>query len=273
MAFIVEINGVNYFAPESREDVTLQDAIDMEKFIDDYMPPGLKTFYFSAESEKKELALKDLSEQKVMRYFREFLIKFMKLPRDISNMVPVAGDWSMQNLHDLFLKVIVWPKDEEVEATNIIIGTDGDTYYHHPDQINAIGDTTPFKDLTYGEWEAAQTIRSSFQKLKKGHLSALPYMFGVMFRKKTSSLLGGEPIYEKYNPDFLDKRAKMFSGISLQKALNAYFFFAKEKTQSLQTMQQFLKEAEAEGLLAWSGLDLKSVLQKTKYSPEEDLTL
>lgn len=223
---ILEIEDKKFNAPSGWDELTHDQFVELNEFHDTTFPESLQ--------DKKLEEYTDEDERALVKYAKELIVSFFKIPNDLANQLRVNGDNSIMDAYWMVHKFLSMPDESEIKIKHTF-KYKKKNYYCAKDSIDHIAGN-PNPDATWLEYEEASTIQSNMKALMDNKLNPLAMLTAIMYR----------PAKEAYDSDKVKDRAELFRGLTMDKIFGAVFFLMSHKITSLKSISHYLKEEEAE---------------------------
>ncbi|MEK0324443.1 MAG: hypothetical protein QQN63_01960 [Nitrosopumilus sp.] len=213
----IEVEDKTYQAPEDWHELECGKFQEWSEYAENNMPQVLKDKYF----EGKEIELTEAHELECLKWYGQFVNHCTGLVVKDLPMSTEDGFGVVDLYHHLF-KFLLTP-EEPTDLTGF--SHNGKAYRRKDKVLDPLGKEIPMKGATYGEYEEQATLVDQFSKLKKG-LNYLHYLTAMIYT----------------NEDVLDKRAKDFKTLPMDKVWSGYFFLGTHLTTLTKSLQHYLGE-------------------------------
>jgi hypothetical protein len=211
---LLEVEGFYYKLPDSWEDLTLDDFIEINE-------------------RAKEAPDKDATEGEKMSFYLDFISDF-GIPKEHLRKVKLldANDNGMGilNLFNHLWQFTQLPiEDDFAKFERFII--DGKVYCFNTNNVSASGSVRAMTDYTFEEYEEATGILQAMNQLKEGQLEHLALLCAIFFRPAKKKLFQWLRSYEidEYEENSINDRAELFrEKLSMDKVWGCYFFLLSQ---------------------------------------------
>lgn len=206
----IEIEGYFYALPDSWEDITLTEFIEINELAKN--PPE-----------------KNAVEADKFNFYVNFISNF-GIPKEHLRKVKLydaEGDsLGLMNLFNHLWQFTQLPEQGNFEAFSRFFL--GDTmYYYNTNTETSSGGTRALSDYTFEEYEEANGVLTAMNHLKEGQLEKLALLCAIFFRPAKNKWFQffREVELEPYDVNTVSARAEVFTEeLTMDKVWNCYFF-------------------------------------------------
>jgi len=225
--------------------------IELEGLYD--VPDDWNDIVFSEFLKINELAEKapkeDAPEKEKIDFYIEFISLFGIPKAELKGVKLTSSNDNELGIINLFNHLWQFTQlpESAKELDSFIIGKQ--LFMFNQDSLDLTGGFKPMASYTYEEYEEANGILNSMNKVSEGKLEHLPLLCAILFRPVKKNFLGmtfGKPQIEPYDETTVKDRAELFSNqLSMNKIFAAYFFLLSQIAgYNLDTADSLLKEVE-----------------------------
>ncbi len=233
------INNKIYQFKTEWEDMTIQEAIDIRRLIDD-IPEKLKTVYEcyatkrnkknEAQLEKKLIsALSKITKEDEVKVFPVFygdiIMALSNIPKSVMKRILWLG--RTQFYDKMCIKIVtglLWePKKVEPLASFEFEGIE----YFCPTEKKMLNEVRPMGHAESVEFAESSDLEIFARKIEGGQYSVLTNIISILYRPKG----------EAYNEDVSLKRAEKFGELDMRIGFGVFFYLKRLATSSMQSIQ------------------------------------
>ena len=207
---LIEIEGLSYFLPNDFRDITLEEYVSINSYIE------------------KNKITEEATDDEKLQFYIGYLMQF-GLPKHSLNKVKLYTDkddeLGIVNLFNYLFQFSQMPTSEQVHDFQKFVHN-GKWYGFNSNSLSLTGGERPMTDYTFEEYEEANSIMQSMSQVGKGDLSQLSLLCAVFYRPLVWKRF--KKIIEPYDASKVFDRANEFNTLPMDKVFKAYFFLLSQ---------------------------------------------